>query len=64
MSRAFLGWFLIEAGQFDDARMQIEAGCALADAAKQPYSQVLIHAAKASITCGADIPSAPCPFSN
>ena len=44
MSRAFLGWFLIEAGQFDDARMQIEAGCALADAAKQPYSQVLIHA--------------------
>ena len=44
MSRAFLAWFLIEAGQFDDARKQIEAGCALADAEKQPYSQVLIHA--------------------
>lgn len=44
MSRAFLGWFLIETGQFDDARKEIEAGCALADAAKQPYSQVLIHA--------------------
>ena len=44
MSRAFLSWFLIEIGQFDDARKQIEEGCALADAAKQPYSQVLIHA--------------------
>jgi tetratricopeptide (TPR) repeat protein len=44
MSRAFLCWFLIEIGQFDDARRQIEEGCALADAAKQPYSQVLIHA--------------------
>jgi DNA-binding winged helix-turn-helix (wHTH) protein/tetratricopeptide (TPR) repeat protein len=44
MSRAFLGWFLIEIGQFDDAWKQIEEGCALADAAKQPYSQVLIHA--------------------
>jgi DNA-binding winged helix-turn-helix (wHTH) protein/class 3 adenylate cyclase/tetratricopeptide (TPR) repeat protein len=44
MSRAFLGWFLIEAGQFDDARREIEAGCALADAVKQPYSHVLIHA--------------------
>jgi tetratricopeptide (TPR) repeat protein len=46
MSRAFLGWFLIEAGQFEEARRHIEAGCALADAAKQPYSQVLIHAAE------------------
>jgi DNA-binding winged helix-turn-helix (wHTH) protein/tetratricopeptide (TPR) repeat protein len=44
MSRAFLAWFLIEAGQFDAARKEIEAGCAVADAAKQPYSQVLIHA--------------------
>jgi class 3 adenylate cyclase/tetratricopeptide (TPR) repeat protein len=44
MSRAFLAWFLIEAGRFDDARQEIEAGCAVADAAKQPYSQVLIHA--------------------
>ena len=44
MSRAFLSWFLIEIGQFDDALKQIEEGCALADAAKQPYSQVLIHA--------------------
>jgi tetratricopeptide (TPR) repeat protein len=44
MTRAFLGWFLIEAGQFDDARRQIEEGCALADSAQQPYSQVLIHA--------------------
>ncbi len=44
MSRAFLCWFLIETGQFDDARKQFEAGCALADAAKQLYSQVLIHA--------------------
>jgi DNA-binding winged helix-turn-helix (wHTH) protein/class 3 adenylate cyclase/tetratricopeptide (TPR) repeat protein len=44
MSRAFLSWFLIEIGQFDDARKQIEEGCALADSAQQPYSQVLIHA--------------------
>ena len=47
MSRAFLCWFLIETGQFDDARKQFEAGCALADAAKQLYSQVLIHAGDA-----------------
>ena len=54
MSRAFLGWFLIEAGQFDDARQQIEAGCVLADAAKQPYSQVLIHAGEGlyHLRCG------------
>jgi DNA-binding winged helix-turn-helix (wHTH) protein/tetratricopeptide (TPR) repeat protein len=44
MSRAFLSWFLIEIGQFDDARKLIEEGCALADVAQQPYSQVLIHA--------------------
>ncbi|HWE21885.1 MAG TPA: AAA family ATPase [Hyphomicrobiaceae bacterium] len=44
MSRAFLSWFLIEAGQFEAARGEIEQGCALADAARQPYSQVLIHA--------------------
>jgi DNA-binding winged helix-turn-helix (wHTH) protein/tetratricopeptide (TPR) repeat protein len=46
MARAFLAWFLIEAGAFDEARRQIEEGCALADAAQQPYSQVLIHAAE------------------
>jgi tetratricopeptide (TPR) repeat protein len=46
MSRAFLAWFLIEAGAFDEAWRQIEEGCALADAAQQPYSQVLIHAAE------------------
>jgi predicted ATPase/class 3 adenylate cyclase len=44
MSRAFLCWFLIEAGRFDEARAEIEQGCALADANKQPYSEVLIHA--------------------
>lgn len=44
MSRAFLSWFLIELGRFDDARKQIDRGCAVADAARQPYSQVLIHA--------------------
>jgi len=44
ISRAFLSWFLIEMGRFDDARSQIERGCAVADAAKQPYSQVLIYA--------------------
>jgi class 3 adenylate cyclase/tetratricopeptide (TPR) repeat protein len=44
MSRAFLCWFLIEAGRFDEAREVIERGCALADANRQPYSEVLIHA--------------------
>ena len=46
MSRAFLCWFLIEKGEFDEARKQIDRGCALADAAQQPYSQVFIHAAE------------------
>jgi class 3 adenylate cyclase/tetratricopeptide (TPR) repeat protein len=44
MSRAFLGWFLIEVGQFDAAWEHIERGCQVADAAQQPYAQVLIHA--------------------
>src|SRR5262245_16491028 len=43
MSRAFLSWFLVEIGQFDEARKHIDRGCAVADAARQPYSQVLIH---------------------
>jgi class 3 adenylate cyclase/tetratricopeptide (TPR) repeat protein len=44
MSRAFLCWLLIERGRFEDARKQIERGCAVGDAVGQPYSQVLIHA--------------------
>jgi tetratricopeptide (TPR) repeat protein len=44
ISRAFLGWLLIETGQFDAAREQIERGCALADPAQQPYAHVLINA--------------------
>jgi DNA-binding winged helix-turn-helix (wHTH) protein/tetratricopeptide (TPR) repeat protein len=44
MARAFLGWFLIEAGDFEAAREQIERGRALADAAQHPYAHVLIHA--------------------
>ncbi|HEX6000482.1 MAG TPA: AAA family ATPase [Hyphomicrobiaceae bacterium] len=45
ISRAFLGWFLAETGDFEAARKQIVRGCVVADAALQPDSQVLIHAA-------------------
>jgi tetratricopeptide (TPR) repeat protein len=44
MARAFLGWFLIEAGEFGAAREQIEAGCALAEATQQSFAHVLIRA--------------------
>jgi predicted ATPase/class 3 adenylate cyclase len=44
MARAFLSWFLIEAGEFDASREQIERGRALAEAAQHSYAHVLIHA--------------------
>ncbi|MBO0764795.1 MAG: AAA family ATPase [Hyphomicrobiaceae bacterium] len=44
MARAFLGWFLIEAGDFEAAREEIERGRALAEAAQQSYAHVLILA--------------------
>jgi tetratricopeptide (TPR) repeat protein len=46
MSRAFLAWFLVEVGEFEAAREELARGCAIADAAQQPYSQVLIHVAE------------------
>jgi tetratricopeptide (TPR) repeat protein len=46
MSRAFLCWFLIERGRFKDAWKHIERGCEVVAVARQPYSQVLIHAGK------------------
>jgi class 3 adenylate cyclase/tetratricopeptide (TPR) repeat protein len=42
-SRAFLGWCLIELGEFDDARRVLDDGLTIPAVEEQPYSQVLIR---------------------
>jgi class 3 adenylate cyclase/tetratricopeptide (TPR) repeat protein len=45
-SRAFAAWFLSERGRFADAQAQIERGEAILEEVDQPYSRVLINAAR------------------
>jgi DNA-binding winged helix-turn-helix (wHTH) protein/tetratricopeptide (TPR) repeat protein len=46
MSRAFLSWYLIEKGQFETAREQIDLGRKVVHAAQQPYSHIFLNAAE------------------
>jgi class 3 adenylate cyclase/tetratricopeptide (TPR) repeat protein len=43
MSRAYLCWFLIENGRFDEARKHIDRGNIVSAAVRQPYSQIHIQ---------------------
>jgi class 3 adenylate cyclase/tetratricopeptide (TPR) repeat protein len=43
MSRAFLCWFLIEKGDFAEARAHIDRGSLIANQMQQPYARVLIR---------------------
>ncbi|MCE9523772.1 MAG: AAA family ATPase [Alphaproteobacteria bacterium] len=45
-SRAFAAWLMTERGRFDDAERQIEKGEAVLRLVAQPYSRVLINAAR------------------
>jgi DNA-binding winged helix-turn-helix (wHTH) protein/tetratricopeptide (TPR) repeat protein len=46
MSRAFLSWYLMEKGQFERAREQIDLGRKIVHAAQQPYSHIFLNAAE------------------
>lgn len=45
-SRAFLAWFLVDRGRFDDAQAHIDRGEETLLAIEQPYSRVLLSAAR------------------
>lgn len=45
-SRAFLAWFMIDRGRFADAQAQIARGEEVLRAIEQPYSRVLLNAAR------------------
>jgi predicted ATPase/DNA-binding winged helix-turn-helix (wHTH) protein len=46
MSRAFLSWYLIEKGEFERAREQIDLGRKVVHAAQQTYSHIFLNAAE------------------
>src|SRR5262249_39813148 len=54
MSRAFLSWYLMERGQFERAREQIELGRKVVLAAQQPHSHIFLNAAEGlyHLRCG------------
>jgi class 3 adenylate cyclase len=45
-SRAFLAWFLVDRGRFDDAQAHVARGEEILLAIEQPYSRVLLNAAR------------------
>lgn len=45
-SRAFLAWFMIDRGRLDDAEAQLDRGEEILRALDQPYSRVLLNAAR------------------
>jgi tetratricopeptide (TPR) repeat protein len=45
-SRAFLAWFLVERGRFDDAERQLDRAEEVLRAIDQPYSRVLLNNAR------------------
>lgn len=50
MSRSFLGWYMVDLGEFQPAAEIIASAVAVADAEERPYSRVVAHLAQARLS--------------